>query len=84
MYQSSYNPNYIIPDLYKYQCWNEECEKQFILSEAYDNSDVKCPYCGSSNVEAIVAMEDPGKLDDLGCMTISTDLEWLKKKRDKS
>jgi DNA-directed RNA polymerase subunit RPC12/RpoP len=79
MYQSPHNPDYIIPDLLKYQCLDESCEKQFILSEAYDNSDVKCPYCGSSNIEAIVFLEDPDKLDELGCMAISTDLEWLKK-----
>lgn len=65
MYQSSHNPNYIIPDLYKYQCCNEACEKEFILSEAYDNSDVKCPYCGCPIVEAIVGMTDPDRLEAL-------------------
>jgi PHP family Zn ribbon phosphoesterase len=85
MYQSPYNPDYIIPDLLKYQCLDESCEKQFILSEAYDNSKVKCPYCGSSSVEAIVAMVDPEKLSELGCMAISTSFneayqKWLKDK----
>lgn len=75
MYQSSYNPNYIIPDLLKYQCFDENCEKQFILSEAYDNSNVKCPYCGSSNVEAFVALTDPDRLAELGCMAITADGE---------
>jgi PHP family Zn ribbon phosphoesterase len=73
VFQSPHNPNYIIPDLLKYQCLNENCEKQFILSEAYDNSNVKCPYCGSSNVEAIVALTDPDRLEELGCMAISID-----------
>ncbi len=81
MYQSSYNPNYVIPDLLEYQCLEENCEKQFILSEAYDNSEAKCPYCGSKNIEAIVFLEDPDRLEELGCMAISTDSEWLKKKR---
>jgi DNA-directed RNA polymerase subunit RPC12/RpoP len=81
MYQSTHNPDYIIPDLLKYQCLDENCEKQFIFSEAYDNSNAKCPYCGSSHIEAFVALTDPDKLDELGCMAISTDQEWLKNKR---
>jgi PHP family Zn ribbon phosphoesterase len=71
MYQSPRNLDYIIPDLLKYQCLDENCEKQFILSEAYNNSNVKCPYCGSSNVEAFVALTDPDRLEELGCMAIS-------------
>jgi rRNA maturation endonuclease Nob1 len=69
MFQSSYTPNYIIPDLIKYQCIL--CDKQFILSEAYDNSTAKCPYCGSLHIESTAVMEDPDKLEELGCMAIS-------------
>lgn len=79
MYQSEYNPNYIIPALLKYQCLDEDCEKEFILSDAYDNTNVHCPYCGNQFVEAIALMDDPNRLDDLGCMAISTDEEWLEK-----
>jgi len=68
MYQSPHNPDYIIPDLYKYSC---ECGKEFILSDAYDNSKAVCPYCKSKNIEAVAAMVDPDKLDELGCMGIS-------------
>jgi DNA-directed RNA polymerase subunit RPC12/RpoP len=71
MYQSPHNPNYTIPDLLKYQCLDENCKKQFILSEAYDNSKVKCPYCGSSHIEAFVALTDSDRLDELCCMAIS-------------
>lgn len=80
MYQSPQNPDYIIPDLLKYQCLDDNCEKQFILSEAYDNSNVKCPYCGSSDVEAIVAMDDSDKLSELGCMAISISADEAYKK----
>lgn len=77
MYQSSHSSNYIIPDLLKYQCLEENCEKQFILSEAYDNSNAKCPYCSSSHIEAFVALTDPDRLEELGCMAISTDEDCL-------
>jgi len=69
MYQSPYNPNYIIPDLHKYQCL--KCNKEFILSTAYDNSHAKCPYCGSLHIEHFVTMDDPDKLSELGCIAIS-------------
>lgn len=69
MYQSPYNPSYIIPDLLKYQCL--DCEAEFILSEKFKEKKAHCPYCKSDNVEAFVAMVNPDRLEELGCMAIS-------------
>lgn len=69
MYQSSWNPKYIIPDLAKYEC--RECESEFILSMKYANSKARCPYCQSKKIEAVVLLDDPRQLAELGCMAIS-------------
>jgi DNA-directed RNA polymerase subunit RPC12/RpoP len=68
MYQSQLNPKFTIPDMAKYHCC--KCGKDFILSDGYDNTKAKCPYCQSENIEASVA-KDPDQLDALGCLAIS-------------
>lgn len=73
MYQSTTNPKYYIPDLLKY--WCRDCDKEFILSDGYDNSNVVCPYCQSKKAEAIVWLEDEDTLSELGCMAIGFNRE---------
>jgi len=69
MYQSLWNPKYVIPDLVKYEC--SQCKSQFILSSKYDNSKAYCLYCQSQALESVVMMDDPEQLGELGCMAIS-------------
>lgn len=73
MYQSRLNPNYYIPNMSKYWCL--DCDKEFILSEGYDNTLVECPYCRSKEIQAVVMMDDPDDLAELGCMAIGFNKE---------
>ena len=69
MFQSSYSPDYVVPDLVKFFCTN--CKREFILSEKYDNKKASCPYCQSKRIEGIVLLDNPDLLGELGCMAIS-------------
>lgn len=69
MYQSPWNPKYVILNLIKYECG--QCKRQFILSTKYDNNRARCPYCESQAIEGIVMMDDPEQLEELGCMAKS-------------
>lgn len=50
--------------------WCPDCDSYFILSDGYDNSNVKCPYCTNKNSEVITWLENADILDELGCMAI--------------
>ena len=74
MHISKYS-SYITDDLMKYQCCS--CKRKFILSvyqaETFTkehDKDIKCPYCGSKDIEGIVWLDDEDLLDRLGCMGI--------------
>jgi len=52
-------------------CMCRLCDAEFILSQKYDNTKARCPYCQSIEIQAMVMMEDEEKLGILGCMAIS-------------
>ena len=62
-------------DLTKYECW--DCENQFITGdravEKKPDRSLRCPYCGSKNIEGIVFAEAE-EVDDMGmgCLRIVT------------
>lgn len=78
------NPNYKMHVLGKYECLT--CERSSILGrkEVDDLEEaVRCPYCGSYNMEGTVIMDDQDSLDELGCLGIGH-LEYEEEKEKSS
>jgi hypothetical protein len=59
-----------VPDnLLKISCYT--CCEEFIVSErAYDNKDICCPFCKSTDLDPVVLMDDKDSLNELGCLGI--------------
>lgn len=70
--------NVITDDLTNYECW--DCENQFIAGDRaaakFPDRSLRCPYCGSDNVEGMVFAE-ADEVDDMGmgCLRIKTKLD---------